>query len=118
MNLNPVKQFFIKQSDTISCFQQSFQQSELLYVKANRSYSILYFEGQKTIKICKPMCWLIEQIEKGLLIKCHKSFAVNRQNIQFIDIDNRIILLKNDISVSISIRELQKLKKLNKINSK
>ena len=105
---NPNNQLFIKLPDTILCFQQN----ELLFVEANRSYSILCFEGRETIKISKPMSWIIDKIEKGLLIKCHRSFVINRVKIKSIDTEKRIINLTDDSTVPISIRQLPEILKL------
>lgn len=108
MNLNPEKQLLIKLADTILCFQQS----DLLFVKAGRSYSSLTFIDQKTIRISKPMSWVIDLVENGFLVKSHKSFAVNRSKIESIDPANRKINLTNGIVVPISSRSLPKVLKI------
>jgi len=107
-SLNPGNQLIVKLRNQILCLPLT----SLLYIEANRSYSILTLEGHKTIKISKPMCWITEKVEKELFIQCHRSFFINRLKINSIDLENRIISLTNGVVVPISSRKLATVKKL------
>ena len=73
---------------------------DILYFESQGHWTILHHKDG-TYKICKPISYIYEEIDKTLFSKTHKSFIVNLGHIKEIH-ERDMILYNGDVSVPIS----------------
>ena len=85
--------------------------NDIVFVKADNNYCIIYLKGQKQLLVCNTLKNAETVLKDHDFIRCHKSYLVN------IDYINKIlcsvpfkILLKNNCEIPVSREGLQRIK--------
>ena len=76
--------------------------NELVFCKADGSYSVLQFKDNHEITVTKNLHWFEEQLSENTFSRTHRSFLVNLNYIaKIFHIENKL-LLTNGVYIPIS----------------
>ena len=68
--------------------------SEICYCQADRCYSRVFLKSGKSYLISEPLKRLEKQLPKENFLRCHRSYLINTQEIESINIKERVIYQK------------------------
>ncbi len=95
--------------DKITCFSKGkvlfLYYRDILYIAAAGSYSKIFINNKPPVTVSKSMGSLLKELPENQFMRCHRSYAVNVEEIEEIDkCNNRIVMSNKDI-VPISSRK-------------
>ena len=76
--------------------------NNIVFIEANRSYSKFYDTQDKITIYSKPLKYFEAQLNSNQIIRCHRSFMVNKSMIIGIDRIKRLIILTNNKQIPVS----------------
>lgn len=92
--------FFVKTSDRY----EKIMENELLYLKASGTYTVLY-TMEKSFTVATNIKRLIPQLNQNIILRCHRSYAVNKNKIKAFDESNIFLRGEEEIhSIPLSRR--------------
>jgi len=84
--------FFVKTSDRY----EKIMENELLYLKASGTYTVLY-TIEKSFTVATNIKRLLPQLNQSIILRCHRSYAVNKNKIKAFDDGNIYLKGKEEI---------------------
>lgn len=89
---NGVGYFFVKTKDRY----EKILENELLYLKAYGTYTVIY-TTERSYTIATNIKRLVPQLNNKLVLRCHRSFAVNKNRIQAFDDSNIYVMGSSEV---------------------
>ena len=84
----------------------SIDPCKISYCKAMGSYTEIYFNNLKKVIVSKRINLIENSINNSNLIRCHKSFLVNlNEIISFSNTPPYLLILRNGLTVKVSLRK-------------
>ena len=68
--------------------------SEICYCQADRCYSRVFLKSGKSYLISEPLKRLEKRLPQENFLRCHRSYLINTQEIESINIKERVIYQK------------------------
>jgi two-component system, LytTR family, response regulator len=81
--------------------------TQILYLRADGSYSDIILKGGKKIKVSQNLKHLMSCIPMQTFYRCHHSYIINRKQVTGFDILSRQLILDGVHKIPISKKKLQ-----------
>jgi len=78
----------------------------ITHCEARGNTTIIHFKGVEPLLITYSLCMVHKKLGEENFIRCHRSYIVNIQEIEEVNLRKRNFILKNGDSISISRRML------------
>ncbi len=81
---------------------------DILYCKADSSYSVVYLEDGSSITVSKVLKKVELLLPSDHFCRCHKSFLVNREKVKSYNHVKNSLILKNGAEIPVALRRIRK----------
>lgn len=79
---------------------------EIVYCKAERSYSLFYLEGNRTVTVSKPLADYDELLSDVFFFRVHKSFLINLRHVkEYQRGEGGLVIMSNNMEIEVSRRK-------------